>query len=130
MLCHSHAIREATAENWRQLHQFDLFPKGTSLWIEDKVGRAFSLTDGLPVEVAWSSNNEMVVKPWFIGGYRKLSESLPAVEFLSNALWQLRQAFVHRSGWCFQLEGALMDHLAVSRPKTRPIPIAVSRDRA
>ncbi len=132
ILAHSHSIREATKENWQQLHQFDLFPVGTSLWIEDNRRRPFSLTDGLPVEVAWHSVAEgaTVSRSWFMGGYRKTGEEIGSVALYREALDQMRWAFEKRSRWAFRLEGEIAGEAARLNPGVRPIPIDVSADRA
>jgi len=130
VLSHSHAIREATWEQWQQLHQFDLFPVGDSIWIEDTSHRSFSLCEQLPVETAWYANDEKAPKPWFVGGYRKLSDDITSPVPYRNALLQLRRAFQRRSHWAFEMEGTLARELARHRPDTHPIEVDVDPNRA
>ena len=130
VLCHSHAIREATAEHWHQLHQFDLYPVEDSLWIEDRSRQPFSMTDDLPLETAWHASLEDAPKPWFNAGYIKSSGSIESSAPYRNSLEQLRRAFKRRSQWAFQIESTLMRASAKDDPATHPVPIHVDPDRA
>jgi 2-polyprenyl-3-methyl-5-hydroxy-6-metoxy-1,4-benzoquinol methylase len=129
VLCHSHAVREGTFENWAALHQFDLFPVKDSIWIEDRSREPFSLSDDLPLETVWHTNTVDAPREWFVAGYRKLSDEISSVEPYRNALAQLRRAFERRSRWTFHLEGLLAAELRRLHPSTRPVPLQVDPDR-
>lgn len=129
VLCHSHAVREATFENWEALHQFDLFPVADSIWIEDRSRKPFSLSDDLPLETLWHTNTVGGSRDWFVAGYRKLSDEITSLAPYRNALEQLRKAFERRSHWTFHLEGLLAAELRRMLPSTRPVPLEVDPDR-
>lgn len=91
---------------------------------------SFSLCDQLPVETAWSHNDDKAAKPWFVGGYRKVSDEIASPAPYRNALLQLRRAFKRRSRWAFKMEGTLASGLGPRRPETHPLDLDVDPDRA
>jgi SAM-dependent methyltransferase len=107
-MAHKHFVREASRLAFFQLHQFDLYPVGDSLWIEDKKKHAFSLTDGLALRCAVSGSNsfDSFEGPMtaFWNAWVKEEEGLPSAELLSHALDQFTTAFRARDEWAAELE--------------------------
>ncbi|MEQ8768463.1 MAG: hypothetical protein RL885_31450 [Planctomycetota bacterium] len=128
-LIHKHSEREASHENFDQLHQFDLFPKETSLWIEDSKGHAFSLTDGLPLTCVYHKLGELDGRPWFWAVYRKDAADVDSAAFLAEVLLQTRRAFERRSRWAFRLEHFINTALDL-RHRFGGLPYEVSPNRA
>ena len=125
VIVHSHAMREATAQGFKQLHRFDLFPRKQSLWIEDGAGVKFSLTDGMPLVPRWTG----VGKAWFSGLYER-EPGWPKGPFLRHTLQQMRTAFGRRSAWAFELERVIADLADQLVEGSRPLSIPIDADRA
>ncbi len=102
---HAHFVREGTAQKQDQLHQFDLYPQGDQLWIDDLKGHRFSLTEGLPLRL--KHQDEYLVNshmPAFTQLFVKTGDDFQTAEFLAHVLEDLRRAFQRRSRWAFRLE--------------------------
>lgn len=122
----SHSIREATKEGWKQLHQWDLYPdEAGQLFIQDRQGVSFSLTDGLALELEQSQeNNNAGQSGWATSRYRKSGDSLsPGI--LANVLVQLQRVFLERSSWALQLERAVFEATATEHPQRAPLDLRI-----
>jgi SAM-dependent methyltransferase len=108
---HCHAIKEATYQNKDQLHQYDLYAENSKLMIDDLDGQNSSMTEGLSLEIVYSSQFEVAPdkitghkRPeWFCQIYKKLGES-SSPEFLLNVIENLKKSFIKRSNWAMELE--------------------------
>lgn len=128
VLAHRHAIREATHENWDQLHQFDLFPNNASLQITDARGMEFSLTDELPIHAEFQREFELAGFDWFETAYRKTGKDVLSSRFLKHALTQLGSAYRNRSRQAFRLEHAIADSQDMS-DRFNGLPFYLDPDR-
>ena len=111
-LGHCHGVNEATHEKQDQLHQFNLRPEGDGeMIIDDLNGHIFSLTRGLELELHYQTL--MPIRDdyaYFIQIWRKTGEQV-APSLLSDAMENLRRAYVKRSAWAFTTEDDILRRL-------------------
>lgn len=124
ILCHVHSANEAEKQGYEQLHRFNLYAHGTSLWINEQAGFDFSLTDHLPLKRRWFS-----ATAWIAAGYEKVGTD-PEPEYHRHALEQAMRALRERNRWTFDLEAFVVDLAQDFDPSTAPVPIPVMRKRA
>ncbi len=103
---HSHSIREATKEKWKQLHQYDLFPSDDDqhMFVEDTTGDVLNLTAGLDLEYVTSAiNRNESNSGWFSVVYRKTGSNESA-ELLAGVLRMAGRSLDQRHRWALSLE--------------------------
>jgi len=117
----SHSIREATKENWRQLHQYDLFPADDegALMIEDARGVVVDLVSGLPLEhVSSKINRRDDGHGWMTVTYRKTGTE-EAPEMLQGVIDMLGQSLEQRHRWATRLERRILKAVRSERRERR-----------
>ena len=109
----SHSIREATKEQWKQLHQFDLYPDTNGhLWLEDAFGTNVCLSSSLPLSVVTKATNlKDDGHGWSTTIFRKMSDEWRVASFLDMCLRQLKLAFRKRSNHAMELERYMVKEL-------------------
>jgi SAM-dependent methyltransferase len=116
VLCQVHSINEAEKEGYKQLHQFNVYPKDDELWIGERDGFDFCLTAHLPLRRRWFSATQ-----WVASGYEKTGSNADP-EYHRYALKQAMRALRERNRWTFELE----THIAAENKR---LPIAVTPER-
>ncbi|ELS03145.1 methyltransferase family protein [Xenococcus sp. PCC 7305] len=130
LLVHSHSVREATKEGFKQLHQYDLFPDAEHLCLEDKFGNIFNLTNDLPVEVDYHTQNINEDNTgWFTTAYRKVDTKVESVDYLNSVLKALTNSFKSRSEWTFYLEHTMFKMIESLEPTLVPLKIDINPNR-
>ncbi len=130
ILVHSHSIREATKEGFKQLHQYDLYPSNEQLWIKDKFGKEYCLTKDLPIQVYYhreSHNNDGT--GWFTTVYKKQDSKVTSTEFMLNLVNALTTTYKWRSQWTFNLEKVIFKIAEAIEPSLVPLKIDINQDR-
>ena len=129
LLIHSHSLREATKEGFKQLHQYDLYPDNQDLCLEDKFGNIINMTGGLPVEVAYHTQNiNDDGTGWFVTAYKKLDTEVTSVDYVNSILKALTVSFKRRSEWSFYLEHTLFKFIESLHPSLVPLKIDINPD--
>lgn len=121
-LIQSHSIREATKEQWRQLHQFDLFPdEAGHLWLQDSVATRVCLTEALPLAIVKKAVNfSSETSGWMTIVYRKLSDSWQNASYLAACMDQMQAAYRRRFNASLELERFVCQLLEEREPSKYP----------
>jgi len=120
-LLQSHSVHEAIKQEWKQLHQFNLFPSHDEkhIWIENDQGDRFCLTRDISLRLLrhWGGK-------WFTSIWEKVSDEVGR-EFLLAANQQLLTALFKCSRWALDCESLIFELSTLIDPKSTPLDIRV-----